>query len=306
MTYRDFWRELTGTYDEREAREIGLLVYEERFGLSRTDICMGEDSRMSEKQDLEAKEILARLMRNEPVQYVLGSVFFGQSRYKVKPGVLIPRPETAALVEWMTDDLNADEMWQKARKEPMRSTDDTATRLLDCCCGSGCIGLEMKGTFPELQVEAYDIADEAIEVSRDNAKQLGRDIKIFRMDALHPTPSTHKYDIIVSNPPYVCDHEKAEMHRNVLDYEPHKALFVPDDDPIKFYTAIAQYATEALKDNGRIYFEINPLCKNEMTEMLVRLGFSDICVNDSCGYADRLMKARLHRNIIPPSNEHHS
>lgn len=277
MMYRDFWRKLTVIYDEREARAIASLVYEERFGLNRTDICMGEDARMSEEQNGEAERILGRLLRNEPVQYVLGYAYFGESRYVVKPGVLIPRPETAALVAWMVADM----------------TDEK--RLLDCCCGSGCVALEMKGAFPAMQVSAYDISDVAIEVSRENARLLGRDINVFAMDALNPAPATEKYDVIVSNPPYVCDHERAGMRRNVLDYEPPTALFVPDEDPIKFYTAIARYATQALTDGGRLYFEINPLFVDDMKVMLSGLGFVDVTVNTDCGYKDRLMRAAIKR-----------
>lgn len=277
MMYRDFWRKLTAIYDEQEARAIASLVYEERFGLNRTDICMGEDARMSEEQNGEAERILGRLLRNEPVQYVLGYAYFGESRYVVKPGVLIPRPETAALVAWMVADM----------------TDEK--RLLDCCCGSGCVALEMKGAFPAMQVSAYDISDVAIEVSRENARLLGRDINVFAMDALNPAPATEKYDVIVSNPPYVCDHERAGMRRNVLDYEPPTALFVPDEDPIKFYTAIARYATQALTDGGRLYFEINPLFVDDMKVMLSGLGFVDVTVNTDCGYADRLMRAAIKR-----------
>lgn len=277
MMYRDFWRKLTAIYDEREARAIASLVYEERFGLNRTDICMGEDERMSEEQNGEAERILGRLLRNEPVQYVLGYAYFGESRYVVKPGVLIPRPETAALVAWMVADM----------------TDEK--RLLDCCCGSGCIALEMKGAFPAMQVSAYDISDVAIEVSRENARLLGRDINVFAMDALNPAPATEKYDVIVSNPPYVCGHERGGMRRNVLDYEPPTALFVPDEDPIKFYTAIARYATQALTDGGRLYFEINPLFVDDMKVMLSGLGFVDVTVNTDCGYKDRLMRAAIKR-----------
>ena len=277
MMYRDFWRNLTAIYDEREARAIASLVYEELFGLNRTDICMGEDARMSEEQNGEAERILGRLLLNEPVQYVLGYAYFGESRYVVKPGVLIPRPETAALVAWMVADM-ADEK-----------------RLLDCCCGSGCIALEMKGAFPAMQVSAYDISDVAIEVSRENARLLGRDINVFAMDALNPAPATEKYDVIVSNPPYVCDHERAGMRRNVLDYEPPTALFVPDEDPIKFYTAIARYATQALTDGGRLYFVINPLFVDDMKVMLSGLGFVDVTVNIDCGYENRLMRAAIKR-----------
>lgn len=277
MMYRDFWRKLTAIYDEREARAIASLVYEEWFGQNRTDICMGEDARMSDEQNGEAEKILGRLLRNEPVQYVLGYAYFGESRYVVKPGVLIPRPETAALVAWMVADM----------------TDEK--RLLDCCCGSGCVALEMKGAFPEMQVSAYDISDVAIEVSRENARLLGRDINVFAMDALNPAPATEKYDVIVSNPPYVCDHERAGMRRNVLDYEPPTALFVPDEDPIKFYTAIARYATQALTDGGRLYFEINPLFVDDMKAMLSGFGFVDVTVNTDCGYENRLMRAAIKR-----------
>lgn len=309
MTYREFWRKLTDIYGEREAKDIARLVYEERFGLNMTDICMGEDGRMADGENKTAGDILERLLKNEPVQYVLGSTYFGQSQYLVKLGVLIPRPETAALVKWMCEEEKREERGERSgeRKERREECllmnrklgkDGQATtplppvkKLLDCCCGSGCIALEMKREFPEMLVSAYDISDTALEVSRENARRLGRDIDIFKMDALNPEPVTGKYDIIVSNPPYVCEHEKADMRQNVLTYEPATALFVPDNDPLRFYSAIAHHARQALKDGGRLYFEINPLFVREMKAMLGELGFRSITVNNSYGYTDRMMKA---------------
>lgn len=285
MTYREFRRKIEDIYDRREARDIARLVYEERFGLSMTDICMGEDGHMTDGEDKTARDILERLLRNEPVQYILGSACFGRSRYAVRPGVLIPRPETAALVEWMCGERRIQETAAQESRKPAPET------LLDCCCGSGCIALEMKREFPGMQVSAYDISDTALEVSRENAERLGRDINIFKMDALNPVPANGIYDIIVSNPPYVCEHEKAGIRQNVLGYEPATALFVPDSDPLRFYTAIAGYARQALKDGGRLYFEINPLFVKEMGAMLGGLGFQEITVNNSCGYTDRLMRA---------------
>jgi len=298
MTYREFWRKLTDIYGEREAKDITRLVYEERFGLGMTDICMGEDGRMTDGENKTAGNILERLLNNEPVQYVLGSTYFVQSLYIVKPGVLIPRPETAALVQWMCEEESGERseecLLDNRRPEKDGQTASPllpARSLLDCCCGSGCIALEMKREFPEMQVSAYDISDTALEVSRENARRLGLDIDIFKMDALNPEPETGRYDIIVSNPPYVCEHEKADMRQNVLDYEPATALFVPDNDPLRFYSAIARHARQALKDGGRLYFEINPLFVKEMKEMLGELGFHGITVNNNYGYTDRMMRA---------------
>lgn len=287
MRYRDFWRRLTDIYDEREAKDIASLVFEKRFGLSLTDVCMGYDERMSDDDNTAMDTALERLLRHEPVQYVLGGSYFRQSWYVVRPGILIPRPETEALVEWVTRGIK-----EMERGLPGGAVTEDFS-LLDCCCGSGCIALELKNMFPRMQVSAYDISDVAIEVSMENARRLGREINVFRMDALNPPQANVKYDIMVSNPPYVCESEKAGMRPNVLEYEPSTALFVPDDDPLRFYRAIASYACSVLSPGGLLYFEINPLFVKDMRAMLAEMGYSRIEVNEDLGSVSRLMRAAL-------------
>lgn len=299
MTYREFKRKLMDIYDEREAKSIALLVYEQLFGLGLTDICMGYDTCMTDESNMAAERTLARLLRNEPVQYVLGYGHFGQSQYVVKPGVLIPRPETASLVQWVIDDISAGTKEAENTGNGDRIVErgilsgNGQWHLLDCCCGSGCIALEIKRAFPGMQVSAYDISDTALEVSHENARRFGIGINFFKMDALNPIPVTGAYDILVSNPPYICEKEKAGMRRNVLDYEPAAALFVPDDDPLRFYCAIARYARHALKPNGRLYFEMNPLFAEEMKTMLCDYGFHNVIVNNDYGYTDRMIRATI-------------
>lgn len=277
-TYSDFWRSLTAIYEESEARSIASLVMERCLGMTLTDICMGNDDIMAEADYDRLQGIKERLLSSEPVQYIIGEECFRGHVYHVSPGVLIPRPETAALVDWMVDDFSA-----------RKSTE--GMRLLDCCCGSGCISIEMKYEFPDMIVEGLDIAEEAILATEINAMNIGVDVKVFKDDVLAPVQIEGTYDCIVSNPPYVCDFEKRQMRANVLDWEPAVALFVPDDNPLLFYEAITDMAVSALSDGGSLYFEINPLFVQEMEQMLVSKGMVDVVVNESQQYNNRMMRA---------------
>ena len=191
------------------------------------------------------------------------------------PDVLIPRPETEALCRWIVEETRDEK------------------RLLDCCTGSGCIAITLKKRCPQLSVDAYDLSNAALDVARRNAERLQQDIHLFRMDALNPVLAKGKYDIIVANPPYICEQEKRDMRPNVLWFEPHEALFVPDNDPLRFYMAITRYAVDALNTGGRLYFEINPLFVEALDVMMRRFGFREIEVNNSFGYDRRMMKAKL-------------
>lgn len=265
MTYRELWQALIPAYDEREAKNIARMVFEQRFGLSLTDICMGKDKQLSEKTHSETEKIAERLLQNEPVQYVLGCETFCGRTFKVRPGVLIPRPETAGLIELMA-----------ALRDPKRSSAD----ILDIGTGSGCIAVTSALDIPGADVTAWDIADEALATAAENAKELGAQVRIVRQDALCPPEDNGLWDFVVSNPPYICDRERAEMSRNVLDHEPATALFVPDDDPLKFYRAIARYSRLALRPGGWLLFEINPLYADDMQTMLTDEHFDRISISD--------------------------
>lgn len=265
MTYRELWQALIPAYDEREAKNIARMVFEQRFGLSLTDICMGKDKQLSEKTHSETEKIAERLLQNEPVQYVLGCETFCGRTFKVRPGVLIPRPETAGLIELMA-----------ALRDPKRPS----ANILDIGTGSGCIAVTAARDIPGADVTAWDIADEALATAAENAKELGAQVRIVRQDALCPPEDNGLWDFVVSNPPYICDKERAEMSRNVLDHEPATALFVPDDDPLKFYRVIAHYSRLALRQGGWLLFEINPLYADDMMTMLTDEHFDRISISD--------------------------
>lgn len=265
MTYRELWQTLIPTYDEREAKSIARLVFEQRFGLSMTDICIGKDKQLSDKTNNETEKIAERLIQNEPVQYVLGCETFCGRTFKVRPGVLIPRPETAGLIELM-----------KQLHNPLKPSAD----ILDIGTGSGCIAVTAALDIPGAHVTAWDIADEALATAAENAKELGAQVRTVRQDALLPPEDKEMWDFVVSNPPYICEKERAEMSRNVLDHEPATALFVPDDDPLRFYRAIARYSRLALRQGGWLLFEINPLYADDMMTMLADEHFDRISISD--------------------------
>lgn len=271
MTFREYWQPLTALYDAGEARSIALLALERRFGLSQTDVLCGAMDSLDEQS---LTLLRSRLLAGEPVQYVLGEAEFCGRIFHVEPGVLIPRKET----EWLC---------HKA-VELMDGISDGS--LLDIGTGSGCIACTValeRGRQPELlntEVVAWDISDQAIAMARGNAAKLGAHICVEKTDALNPPVDTNRWDIIISNPPYVCQSERVAMHQNVLCHEPELALFVPDDDPLLFYRAIARYAIHALKPCGKVLFEINPLFADEITKMAECMGFGTVAIeNDIYG-----------------------
>ena len=267
MTYNELWRQLTQVYEEGEAKAIARLVYEVRFGLMPADLFIGKDTQLSTDNQILLEEITQRLLQQEPVQYVLGEAEFGGRTFHVEPGVLIPRPETHELCQWITED-------GKWKKEGERCS------ILDIGTGSGCIACTLAAEIPQAQVTAWDISDEALRIATENAKHTNVHVSFAKVDALdipptsHPSPLTPQIDIIVSNPPYICENERTVMEANVLEHEPELALFVPDSDPLLFYRSIAHYAAQALKPNGQLFFEINPLYINEMKDMLLDEGFT--------------------------------
>ena len=279
MTYQQLSRRLAKIYGEGEAKAMARMVFEVRYGLTMGEILlMGSEELRVKSEELE--EIAQRLERQEPIQYVLGEAEFGGRRFHVAPGVLIPRPETAELCQWIIDN------GQLIIDSPTPNTKHPSPKILDIGTGSGCIAVTLAAEMPGAKVTAWDISEAALAIARENAQRHHVDVQFEQVDILEKVESlkfkvessevNSEWSIIVSNPPYVCEQEKALMEKNVLDYEPHTALFVPDDDPLLFYRAIADYALQALKPDGELYFELNPLYAQETAAMLKEKGYHDI------------------------------
>lgn len=251
-------KDLAGIYPEQEARSIVVMLLQERLGLP-SYAPVTEPDREIDAAALESD--IARLRKSEPIQYVLGYAEFFGRRFRVTPDVLIPRPETEELVSEVLK-------WPNAY--------DHDPRILDLCTGSGCIAWTLALEIPDATVVGVDISPEALNVARNQFKDPR--VSFRRADVLAPTlPIAGPFDIIVSNPPYVLESEKAEMRRNVLDYEPGLALFVPDDDPLRFYKALARHAARLLSENGRGIFEANARFCGEVAELL-HPHFKDITI----------------------------
>ena len=275
MTYEHFWQSLTSLYDAGEAKAVARMVLDVRFGLSLADILCGKDTQLSPKEQAEWQEIQQRLLSGEPVQYVLGLADFGPRQFEVTPSVLIPRPETYELCQWC---LSA-------------SPSDWRGSILDIGTGSGCIACTLAAERPEASVTGWDISPMALDVARKNAKRANVLVSFCRQDALNPPADAAQWNLIVSNPPYICEHEQADMASWVLDHEPAQALFVPDNDPLLFYRAIAKYAQKALKKGGRLYFEINPYYVLPIEETLREQGFRDIVTRKDQFGKNRFVRA---------------
>lgn len=259
MTYRELWRTLEPLYGNGEARAVTDYVLDVCFGLSKADILCGAVEEMTAEKTAELNKIFGRLMEGEPVQYVLGRAEFCGRWFSVRPGVLIPRPETEELCAWITAD-------SKASASP---------KVLDIGTGSGCIAITLQLDMPESKVTAWDISADALDVARENAQQLGANVNFVKLDALNAKPEG-EWDVIVSNPPYICEKEKKDMAVNVLEHEPHTALFVPDADPLLFYRAITRLAVQTLSKGGRLYFEINPIYADDTCHMMRAEGMTAV------------------------------
>ena len=279
MTYTSLWHRLTGIYPATEAQAVVRMLLEELARLSLADLYAGGIDRLDDAQRQQIERAMARLEVGEPIQYVLGRACFCGRSFAVAPGVLIPRPETEELCRLIID------------THPSESLN-----ILDIGTGSGCIAITLALEMPDAEVEAVDISPEALAIAGANAARLGAKVSFHQYDILSEdspplgrgwgrvAPSTPKYDIIVSNPPYICERERADMERNVLDYEPHTALFVPDDDPLLFYRTIGQKALTMLVPGGILCFEINPLYCDQLIELLRSQGYGEVeAVSDSFG-----------------------
>ena len=315
-TYQQLWQSLTPLYDAGEAQAIVRTVLDVKYGMTLTDIICGKVNEISADEERKLEEIIIRLQKGEPVQYVLGEADFAGRTFHVEPGVLIPRPETAELCQWIEKDFagkstvspkDSPEESSKDSPEVSPQATDDARRILDICTGSGCIAITLGLNIPNSEVTGWDISEDALRIAQGNVEMMkAGNVRIEHQDALalpkaantteisdsEPNSSPSKdWDLIVSNPPYICEKEKADMEKNVLEHEPSLALFVPDEDPLKFYRAIAEYASSALKSGGALYFEINPIYEKETREMLLKLDFKDIETKEDAFGKKRMMRA---------------
>lgn len=272
------------------------MLLEDLFSLSFADILCGATEHLSDADTLRLQQSVDRLLDAEPLQYVTGTAFFCGHPFHVAPGVLIPRPET----EWIVDTA-------------VNLVTSSAPRILDIGTGSGCIATSISLALADrhCHTEAWDISEDALRIAADNAERLGADVKFRRRDALRleedfpaeenqggaealsdTNAAAESWNIIVSNPPYICNREAADMHANVLRHEPHLALFVPDTDPLLFYRAIARYAMRSLRKGGWLLFECNTLYAHDTAQMALDMGFATSVVEDDCFGKPRFVKAQ--------------
>lgn len=296
MTYHDICQRLTPLYGQQEAKAMTRMLLEDLFGLSFADILCGATEHLSDADTLRLQQSVARLLDSEPLQYVTGTAFFCGHPFHVAPGVLIPRPET----EWIVDTA-------------VNLVTSSAPRILDIGTGSGCIAISISLALADrhCHTEAWDISEDALRIAADNAASLGAEVEFRRRDALRleedfpaeenqggaealsdTNAAAESWDIIVSNPPYICNREAADMHANVLRHEPHLALFVPDTDPLLFYRAIARYAMRSLRKGGWLLFECNTLYAHDTAQMASDMGFVTSVVEDDCFGKPRFVKAQ--------------
>ena len=269
MTYSEIWHRIATSYDDGEARAIARILIEELFGLSYADIVCGATEQLSADDTLRLDTAVRCIEQGEPLQHVLGYADFCGNRFCVNGSVLIPRPET----EWLVDE-GAKLMSTTATSSPKR--------ILDIGTGSGCIAISLKLRLGDAYVEAWDISEEALRTAQDNADALKAEVVFRKRDALRADNTAAPWDLIVSNPPYICDSERSAMDDNVLLHEPHTALFVPDDDPLRFYRAIARYALLTLNIGGSLLFECNTRYAEATGKMLSDMGFEEVTVSDDC------------------------
>ena len=252
------------------------ILLEDLFGIDWNQQLMSPDLRIDEHQHYQLSEAVKRLLAGEPVQYVTGMARFGDLLLKVSPAALIPRPETEELVQKIGTSL----------------AKEKTIRIWDIGTGSGCIAIALAKQFPHAEVIAFDVSEEALQIAKENAESNGAKVTFVQDDVLNPTSDyfNQPVDLVVSNPPYVCDSERASMEANVLDWEPEKALFVPDDDPLRFYRQILALAKKQLNPGGQVWFEINERMGEEMLSLCHKIGFSNAEVLEDFAGKSRFVK----------------
>ena len=275
-----FFDSLKNIQDEQEIESFFFILTEYLHNLKRVDVALNPNFELSDAEVEKWNTILADLQQEKPIQYITGEAWFYGLRFEVNENTLIPRPETEELVEWIIESQKSKVQSQKCE-------------ILDIGTGTGCIPISLKANLPQANVSAIDISEKALEVAKRNAVSNKVDISFIQADILEVEDLSQYFDIIVSNPPYVRNLEKQEIKKNVLDYEPHLALFVEDTDALLFYRKIAQLALKNLSPNGLLFFEINQYLGKETVELLDNLGFKNIELKKDIYGNDRMIKCSI-------------
>ena len=269
--------ELQGLYPDTEIRSFTKLLISKLTGFSNTEIILNKNTIFSAEQRKILDSFIEKLKIHMPIQYILGKTEFYGLEFIVNQSVLIPRPETEELVEWILNSVH----------------DNSNLKLLDIGTGSGCIAIGLKNNLTQSQITAFDISEEALLIAQKNAELNNLKINFEQVDILKNLNLNEKWDVIVSNPPYIPENEKIEISQNVLDFEPHLALFVPEFDPLVFYKKIADFGKAHLNENGSLFFEIHYTKANQIIELLKSLGYFEIELRKDIYKNDRMIKAKL-------------
>lgn len=269
--------ELKGFYPDNEIDSFVYLIFEELLNYSRTKLLISQDIILSVDSYQNILNIIKDLKTHKPIQYILGKTIFYDLTFNVTSGVLIPRPETEELVGWI-----------------IKENYKTHKKILDIGTGSGCIAISLARNLTDSTIYASDISNEALKITRQNSRLNNVDIQIIPLDILNPGDQLNEtFDIIVSNPPYITEKEKKLMHKNVLDFEPELALFVPDDNPLLFYRAVIKFGLSHLNPGGEIFFEINEAYGHDTALLLEEKNYQDIVLKKDINGKDRMLKAIL-------------
>ena len=309
-----FTETLAETFPQREAVQLMRILLEDLFNIDLKRQLMEPNLRIDEWQYHLLEEAVKRLLASEPVQYVTGMARFNDLLIKVSPAVLIPRPETEELVQKIgtvglpchfpaahvipaEESARERNLWVAGHEEEsmgsVAKSQKPPFRIWDIGTGSGCIAIALAKQFPDAEVIAFDVSDEALQVAKENAESNGVKVTFVQDDVLHPASDffNQPVDLVVSNPPYVCDSERAAMEANVLDWEPDTALFVPDDDPLRFYRQILALAKKQLNPAGQVWFEINERMGEEMLQLCREMGFPETEILEDFAGKQRFCRA---------------
>ena len=278
-----FIKELSPFYDAYESESFFYLILENKHKLRQIDLALNHELTFSDADLAIWGGFLNELKKEVPIQYLLGKTNFYGLDFEVNENVLIPRPETEELVEWIINENKEG----KSKK----------IKILDIGTGSGCIAISLAKNLPNAEVYGIDVSKKAIETAKRNAINNNVDVTFMYQNILDTDVLTCNFDIIVSNPPYVRNLEKEEIKKNVLDYEPHLALFVDDNDALIFYRKIAALAKSGLKDKGQLFFEINQYLGNEMTDLLEKMDFKNIELRKDIYDNDRMISCKVSKNL---------
>ncbi|MCB0432849.1 MAG: peptide chain release factor N(5)-glutamine methyltransferase [Mangrovimonas sp.] len=285
-----FHKELDAIFGEDEVASFFDILLEQYLGIRRIDLILNPNLTITKSEEQPLFEALSRLKLEEPIQYIIGETEFYGLKLKVNKHTLIPRPETEELVDFIIKSVASSVSLQSQPRS------NKPLKILDIGTGSGCIAIALAKNIPGAKVYAMEVSENALKLARENAKSNGVEVTFIHQDILTAShaelfPASQKFGLIVSNPPYVRHLEKVEIKNNVLNYEPHLALFVEDNDPLVFYRAIAQFAVENLTENGQLFFEINQYLGEEMIRLLEGFGFQEIELRKDLFGNDRMLKA---------------